>query len=486
MSLRTKLDTMTASLCAFEHRLDVTSLEPLSRQSAFKKFASFSAFLIAVAVFFISSFGRAQMASLDLQACPKSDVEWRSFQNSDALKLVGSAAANDDSTVSDIARKITALFNNCTNLNAELWNSHPDLLASLANLRKFTAARAVEGLDHFAMGFNVPDAQYFLETSTFTAVPKDLQTTEILSALSDPKRIDEALKMLENLNKAYASGQLTGQQMTYFRYTSQHLTTPDASRVFERVLVVIPGLPDSSGNKIDRWVQFGVPEAGKGHTQNVSVVAIVTHPDKTTDIYFKDHFRMFDRNAIYLKARFDVNGTGDSCVACHKSGVLPISPKPGSLAAIDQAKLDSVNRLFRAYGPPSFGGYLNPADEGPGLGATDDVTAALRTPAFLASCTTGLKFDNEADSHSKIASNMSCAECHNSKKFGNLNYPLNTTEIDSYVRAGLMPPRSKLNVNEKEGLLRCLKAEYLGPRSSQSALLLNWLKGTWNEVVQDF
>ncbi len=161
---------------------------------------------------------------------PKSDVEWRSFQDSGALKLVGSAAANDDSTVSDIARNITATFKNCTNLNAELWNSHPDLLASLANLRKFTAARAVGGLDHFAMGFNVPDAQYFLETSTFTDVPADLQTSEILSAFSDPKRIDEALKMLETLNKAYASGKLSGQQMIYFRYTSQHLTTPNAKR----------------------------------------------------------------------------------------------------------------------------------------------------------------------------------------------------------------------------------------------------------------
>lgn len=230
MSLRTNLDPMTASLCAVEHKLDVTCLKPLSRQSAFKKFASFSAFSIAAAVFFTSSFGRAQMASFDLQACPKSDVEWRSFQDSGALKLVGSAAANDDSTVSDIARNITATFNNCTNLNAELWNSHPDLLASLANLRKFTAARAVEGLDHFAMGFNVPDAQYFLETSPFTDVPADLQTPEILSAFSDPKRIDEALKMLETLNKAYASGQLSGQQMIYFRYTSQHLTTPNARR----------------------------------------------------------------------------------------------------------------------------------------------------------------------------------------------------------------------------------------------------------------
>lgn len=71
MSLRTNLDPMTASLCAVEHKLDVTSLEPLSRQSAFKKFASFSAFSIAAAVFSISSFGRTQMASFDLQACPR-------------------------------------------------------------------------------------------------------------------------------------------------------------------------------------------------------------------------------------------------------------------------------------------------------------------------------------------------------------------------------------------------------------------------------
>ena len=481
MSLRTHLNPFGDLSQDVESQRSITVADSSARGLLYKKTASWAFFTISMAMVFVSTLARAQSATFDLQTCPKNDVEWRSFQDSGAVKLV-SAAANDDSTVSNIARKISATFNNCSSLNVELWNSRPDLLASLANLRKFTAARSVEGLDHFAMGFNVPDTQYFAETSVFTAVPSDLQTPEILSAFSDPKRIDEALRMLEDLNKTYAPDQ----QMIFFRYTSQHLTTPDASRVFGRVLVVVPGRPDSAGNKIDRWVQFGVPEAGKGHTQNVSVVAIVTHSDKTTDVYFKDHFRMFDKNAIYLKSRFEVNGTGDSCVACHKSGILPIFPKPGSLAAIDQPKLDSVNHLFRAYGPPSFGGYLNPADEGPGLGATDDVTAALRTPAFLASCTTGLRFDNEADSHSKIASNMSCAECHNSKKFGNLNYPLNTTEIDSYVRAGLMPPRSKLNANEKEGLLRCLKSEYLGPRSSQPALLLNWLRGTWNEVVQEF
>ncbi len=439
---------------------------------------------LALLAFLILVQGKNQVAAQTSEpaVCPKTISDWKKFQDRGAAQLVHFAASGSNNSFNTDVRQMNSIFRACFNLEAEPLKSNADLVASLMNLKRFTSARSVEGLDHFAMGFNVQDAQYFQETSAFTAVPADLQTPDILSAFSDPKRTDDAIKMLESLNKSYASNA----QMIFFRYTSQHLTTPDASRVFGRILILVPGVDDTQGSKIDRWVQFGVPEEGNGHTQNVSVVAVVTHRDKTTDIYFKDHFRMFDKNAIYLKSRFDVNGTGDSCVACHKSGVLPIFPMPGSLASIDQPKLDAVNRLFRQYGPPSFGGYLNPADEGPGLGATDDAATAMRTPDFFAQCTTGLALENSTDSHLKISNAMTCANCHNSKRLGDLNYPLNTTEIDSYVRAGLMPPKSQLNANEREGLLRCLKAEYLGTDSTRPALLLNWLRGTWNEIVEDF
>lgn len=411
-------------------------------------------------------------------ACPQTAAAWTTFRDSAALTIVRQSAhrASDDPTpVNDAIREIDSVFAKCVDAARPILGVNPELAASLANLKTFSSARKNEGLDHWLMGFNVPDAKYFADTSSFTAIPQDLQNPKLLSALSDPKRIPEALKMLEALNATYSPEH----RIVFFQYVSQHLTTPDQSQVYGRILIYVPA--DAAG--IERWVQFGVPEAGKGRTQNVSVVAVKTNANGQTDVYFKDHFRMYDRAEIYIKSRFEVNGSGDSCVACHKSGVLPIFPKPGSLAAADQPKLDFVNSVFKNYGPPSFGGYLDSAALGPALGETDAETRAKRTPEFIATCAKDLKFDDIQNSHATISKSMNCAKCHNSADgLGSLNYPLNLTVIDSYVRGGKMPPRNTLSVNEREGLLRCLKAEYFGVDSRQPALLLNWLKGVWSEV----
>lgn len=222
---------------------------------------------------------------------------------------------------------------------------------------------------------------------------------------------------------------------------------------------------------------FGVPEGGRPKTQNVSVVAIKFQSDKTTDIYFKDHFRMYDKEEIYLKSRFEVNGTGDSCVRCHKSGVLPIFPKPGSLSPLDQPKVDFVNSRLRVYGPPRFGGYFDQDAQGPGLAPVSAEARAARTESFLDECTQGIPFVDALKSKEKIKNSMSCSMCHNSRGLGSLDYPLNTKLIDSYVLGGLMPPGNSLNESERKGLLQCVKSEYLGLDKTKPALLLNWLFG---------
>ena len=80
-----------------------------------------------------------------------------------------------------------------------------------------------------------------------------------------------------------------------------------SSAVFGRVLVVVPGDPE-------RWVQYGVPEAGRPKTQNLSVLAIKKSEDGKNDIYFKDHYRMYEQGEIYLKDRFAVTGQSDNCI----------------------------------------------------------------------------------------------------------------------------------------------------------------------------
>lgn len=188
-------------------------------------------------------------------------------------------------------------------------------------------------------------------------------------------------------------------KMIFFQYRSQHLTTPDSSAVFGRVLVVVPGDPE-------RWVQYGVPEAGRPKTQNLSVLAIKKSEDGKNDIYFKDHYRMYEQGEIYLKDRFAVTGQSDNCINCHKSGVLPIFPAPGSFSAEDASKIAAVNARFRTYGPPRFGGYVDPASSGPGLGQRTPEAVAARTSQFMQRCTSGQEFEDPEKSISAIKKSM--------------------------------------------------------------------------------
>jgi hypothetical protein len=422
-----------------------------------------------ISLMLISAFAQAT-------TCPQSKDAWTKFRDEAAVQIIQNTSDSDGgASANRTTRAVLKVFDDCYAASTPLFAADPALGASLANLKKFTNERRHEGLPGWLMGFNAPDAQYFQETSHFTEIPADLKTPALLKLLSDPSTIDKALKALEDLNATYDATK----KLIFFQYTSQHLTTPDESAVFGRILIYVPA--DAEG--IEKWVQFGVPEKGKPHTRNVSVVAIKKDAAGNTDIYFKDHFRMYDQSEIYIKSRFEVTGQGDSCIACHKSGVLPVFPKPGSLSPFDQPKLNQVNAIFKDYGPPKFGGYVDSSSLGPALGATDPETTSKRTEDFLTQCTKGLKFENAAESHQKIAHSMNCASCHNSSDgFGSINYPLNTTVINSYVRGGLMPPRNTLNAVEREGLLSCLKSEYRGTDSSKPALLLNWLKGLWTEV----
>ena len=402
--------------------------------------------------------------------CPLSPSEWSVQLDLGATKIVQAARTDDRDRQNQATLEVHRVFAKCYDESKAPLQGNPELIASLANLKRFTFARRHEDLRGWKMGFNVPDAQYFKETSEFTEVPEDLKNPRLLAAFSNPQRIPEALRLLEELNQSYPADR----KMLFFQYTSQHLTTPDASAVFGRVLIFVPGAPGVP----EKWVQFGVPEKGKVRTQNVSVVAVRKNQDATSDIYFKDHFRMYDKSEIYLKSRFEFDGSGDSCIRCHKSGVLPIFPKPGSLAAADQPKLEFVNRKFRSYGPPHFGGYVNLEDLGPGMGPIDAASRAKRSDVFFSECLKGLEFPDRPASQQRISNSMTCTLCHNSTGgMGKFDFPINAKLVNSYVRGGLMPPGANLTAPEREGLLKCLNAEYLGVNASGPSILYSWLKG---------
>ena len=414
-----------------------------------------------------------QLASLNAAyaACPTTAQEWLQARDesakkivADSLKSTAGSAVFASANVSGMAK----LLSDCLTDAQPLFQDSQDLQAGMQNIIRFTEARKNEGRPGWQLGFNVPDAQYFAETADWTAVPDDLKTQPILRAFSDPQTVAHGLELLEQLNATYPEER----KMIFFQYRSQHLTTPDASRVFGRIFVYYPGNPE-------KWIQYGVPEQGLPRTQNLSVVSIKTEPDGRQNVYFKDHFRMYDKEEIYLKDRFAVNGQSDNCTSCHKSGILPIFPAPGSFSIADGEKIAAVNAIFRKYKPAAFGGYLNPDHLGPGLGMTAKKIVDARTDEFLSQCTQGLQLPDQATSFTKIRRAMNCSGCHNNQRFGDLNFPVNRSLVRSYVTAGLMPPVSgaSLTSPEREGLIRCLEDEYFGRSEGSSKILLQWLTG---------
>jgi hypothetical protein len=310
--------------------------------------------------------------------------------------------------------------------------------------------------DH-ELGFNVPDRQYFADTRRFVEIPDYLLTTKFLRAVSRSETVDQAKAILRELNAARAADD----QLVFFTYTSRHLGTPDNDDSFRRLLIVVPG--DAAAGVPDKWVQFGVTDPGaRDRVRNVSIVSAVTHADGTYDAYFKDLFRTYHLadNSISLTGRWELGEGDDNCVKCHKSGVLPIFPVADSVSVDELPMVEEVNRRFRGYGAPRFGGYLDATKLGPGLGTRTQAREQLTSAHF---------------SSNTITEAMSCAVCHQPDGLGSFNWPMDNTLLSSFVEDGPMPLGFKLTVKEKTELYEKLIDEYFDVSEAHPGILKSWL-----------
>jgi hypothetical protein len=198
--------------------------------------------------------------------------------------------------------------------------------------------------------------------------------------------------------------------------------------------------------------------------RNVSVVSSVARADGTSDVYFKDYYRTFRRDgAIPIKGRWELGHGDDNCVQCHKSGVLPVFPVAGSVSADERPAVEEVNRRFRGYGAPRFGGYLDASKFGPGLGAT---TQADREGRF------GGGFRG-----STVAGAMTCNACHQRDYLGALNWPMDKVVVSSYVKGGQMPRGQSLGAADRRELYAKLVQEYFDADAARPGILKSWLLG---------
>lgn len=320
------------------------------------------------------------------------------------------------------------------------------------------AASIAQQPDH-ELGFIVPDKQYFEETRQYVQIPEFLLTQSFLRSVSRDETLSRAKSFLQQIN----SQREPADKLIFFSYRSQHLGTPDNDDSYERLLIVVPGNAEKGAP--EKWVQFGITDRGaRVHIRNVSVVSATLRPDGTSNVYFKDFFRTYRRDgSISVNGRWELGYGDDNCVRCHKSGILPIFPEAGSVSPSEQQALQAVNLRFLTYGAPRFEKYLDETKFGPGLSSASSESRAQRFGASFGG--------------SVVARAMTCGACHQQKRLGALNWPMDSVLISSFVKGGQMPLGDKLKNSERGELYKKLIQEYFAIDDANPGILKLWLLG---------
>lgn len=322
---------------------------------------------------------------------------------------------------------------------------------------EYVNAASLDQLPDHELGFVVPDKQYFDETRDFVRLPDFLTTRDFLRSVSNHRTLARAKEYLRRLNDVRAPEE----KLIFFSYKSRHLGTPDNPDSYGRLLIVVPG--DASRGAPEKWVQFGVPDAGArtGSVRNVSVVSVAAGEGGASNVYFKDFYRTFRRDgSITVRGRWELGHGDDNCVQCHKSGVLPIFPVAGSVRADELEAVEQVNGRFLNYGSARFGKYLDVAKFGPGLG----VPGASGRATVEGKAAT-------------VARAMNCATCHRRDGLGSLSWPMDKTIVSSFVKGGRMPLGATLTALERAELYRGLVREYFSTDDTYPGTLKSFLLG---------
>jgi hypothetical protein len=318
---------------------------------------------------------------------------------------------------------------------------------------------AVAQLPDHELGFMVPDREYFEQTRQYVQIPEFLLTQTFLRSVSRDETLNRAKLLLQELN----SKRDPADRLIFFSYRSQHLGTPDNDNSFKRLLVVVPG--NAEKGVPEKWVQFGITDRGaRIHVRNLSVVSAVPASDGSSNFYFKDFYRTYDRDgSIRVNGRLELGFGDDNCVTCHKSGILPILPTPGSVRESEQPALAAVNRRFLTYGAPRFQNYVDASKFGPGLTMASVDSRERRFGAGF--------------SKSVLGRAMICSACHHQERLGAFNWPMDSVLIKSFVEGGQMPLGHKLTISQRNQLYRKLIQEYFALDDANPGILKAWLLG---------
>ena len=347
---------------------------------------------------------------------------------------------------------ITSTINQCgLDKDSDFRSRYPEFL-------QYVKALAVVRDPNHELGFSVSDKQYFAETEHYVSIPDFLLDQKFLTAVTRYETLAKAKSYLRQLNTKRSPEE----QLTLFSYVSRHLGTPDNDFSFRRLLILVPG--DKNKGVPEKWVQFGITDPGvRKRIKNVSVVSTKPNAEGASNVYFKDFFRTYRPDGtITVKGRWDLGFGDDNCVMCHKSGVLPIFPEPGSVSADEVAALAAVNERFLTYGTASFEKYRDESQFGPGVSSASDEDRLRRFGKSL---------------QPKVIKAMNCSSCHNKAGLGTFNWPMDQVLLSSFIKGGRMPYGSSLKPTEREQLYDALVQEYFAIDESKPGILKSWLLG---------
>src|SRR5256714_205050 len=390
---------------------------------------------------------------------PRQSTTWINRAVEDLVRSAYAAYRSESAKIQsrEVVGALAHTFQRCRLAgNAELSPRYPEFF-------DYVKLLSIGGRDDHELGFEVTDKDYFAETSQYTTIPDFLLTPAFLRLVTRFENLPRAKSFLRDLNK----GRTPGEQLLFFSYASRHLGTPDNPDSYRRLLIVVPG--DRARGAPEKWVQFGIADPRKPRTvRNVSVVAVTRGANDETNVYFKDYYRTYRRNgSISIKGRWELGEGDDPCVTCHKSGVLPIFPVAGTVPGDEKEILEAVNARFRGYGTASFGRYIDRKKFGPGLG-TSAATPDSRTPSLPTRFKT-----------------QSCTACHNTNGLGDLNWPMDSTLIRSFVTGGKMPRNANLSPVARTQLYQQLVNEYFAVDETRPGILQAWLLGKMRVVQAD-
>ncbi|MBS1959963.1 MAG: hypothetical protein JST80_10855 [Bdellovibrionales bacterium] len=178
------------------------------------------------------------------------------------------------------------------------------------------------------------------------------------------------------------------------------------------------------------------------------------------------------------------------CILCHSTGVMPVAANTEAPVYSFGSKPSSEvlnwfnNDLAARYPDAKLKGF----DSGNlGLPQIGELNPSHRDESFIRECATSSKITLTGNSIQRVKSAMNCAACHDGRGVGIVNTFLAPQGgvYEQMIDAGVMPPESDLNQDEKAVLKTCLNAEYFGgfTKKDSSGILRT---GTLQKFIQGF